>query len=489
MTATATDANDPSNQLTYSWEENDLGPASGSATTPDSDADGMARPIFRILPPTNAGATRNFPSLPYILNNANVPPLTYSGTSPTGAVCNAGNCITGEILPSIGRVMSFRVTVRDNNAGSGGAADALTTVTVDGATGPFRITAPNTNVTWPANSSQTVTWDVNGSNGNAANVKISLSTDGGQTFPTTILATTPNDGTEQITVPNVATTQARIKVEAVNNIFFDIDDANFSITGGTAAGSAANISTRLPVGTGDNLLITGFIITGPGGSTKKLMVRGTGPSTNLPGALANPTLELRDNSGALIGSNDNWGTTVIGGIITSDQVAEIQGSGLAPTNAAETALIGTVAPGSYTAQVRGANNTTGIGVAEAFDLSLGSGAKVANVSTRGQVGAGDNLMIAGFIIVNNPLQVVVRGIGPSLTNFGIPNALGDPTLELRDGNGALVLANDGGPPNRPRSWRPVCNPQTTPNRRSCKPSSRAPIPPSSAGSITASGSA
>jgi hypothetical protein len=210
----------------------------------------------------------------------------------------------------------------------------------------------------------------------------------------------------------------------------------------TATGSAANISTRLPVGTGDNLLITGFIITGPGGSTKKLIVRGSGPSTNVPGALANPTLEFHDNTGSLIASNDNWRTTVIGGIITSDQVAEIQASGLAPANDAESALIGTVSPGSYTAQVRGANNTTGIGVAEAFDLSLGSAAKVANVSTRGQVGAGDNLMIAGFIIVNNPLRVVVRGIGPSLIPFGIPNALTDPTLELHDGNGALVLGND-----------------------------------------------
>jgi hypothetical protein len=212
--------------------------------------------------------------------------------------------------------------------------------------------------------------------------------------------------------------------------------------GTTASGSAANISTRLFVGTGDNLLITGFIITGPGGSTKKLIVRGTGPSTGVPGALANPTLELHDNSGALIASNDNWKTTVIGGIITQDQVAEIQASTLAPTNDAESALIGTLAPGSYTAQVRGANNATGIGVAEAFDLSLASTAKLSNVSTRGQVGAGNDLMIAGFIIVNNPLKVVVRGIGPSLANFGVPNPLANPTLELRDSNGAVVLAND-----------------------------------------------
>jgi hypothetical protein len=209
-----------------------------------------------------------------------------------------------------------------------------------------------------------------------------------------------------------------------------------------ASGSAANISTRLPVGTGDSLLITGFIIQGPAGSTKKVLVRGIGPSIPLPGVLADPTLELRDNGGARLASNDNWRTTQLGGIITADQVAEIQAANLAPTNDAESALIATLAPGSYTAQIRGANNTTGIGVAQAYDLSLTSPAKLANVSTRGFVQAGDNLMIGGFITVNGPLRVVVRGIGPSLIPFGIPNALVDPTLELRDGNGALILGND-----------------------------------------------
>ena len=201
------------------------------------------------------------------------------------------------------------------------------------------------------------------------------------------------------------------------------------VTGG-ATGSAANISTRLPVGTGDNILITGFIVTGPGGSTKRVLVRGIGPSTGVPGALADPTLELHDGTGALIASNDNWRTTQIGGIITADQVAEIQATGAAPTNDAESALIATLAPGNYTAQIRGANNTTGIGVAEAYDLDLPSAAKLANVSTRGFVQTGDNLMIGGFIIVNNPVRVVVRGIGPSLAAVGVPNPLADPTLEL-----------------------------------------------------------
>lgn len=209
-----------------------------------------------------------------------------------------------------------------------------------------------------------------------------------------------------------------------------------------ATGSAANISTRLPVGTGDNILITGFIITGPGGSTKRVLVRGMGPSTNLAGALADPTLELHDGPGALIASNDNWRTTQIGGIITADQVADIQATGAAPGNDTESALIGTLAPGNYTAQIRGANSTTGLGVAEAYDLNVASGARLANVSTRGFVQTGDNLMIGGFILVNNPVRIVVRGIGPSLTAAGVPNPLADPTIELRDGAGTLILAND-----------------------------------------------
>ncbi len=439
LTATATDANDPASQLTYSWEENDLGPASGTATTADSDADGMARPIFRVMQPTNAGATRNFPSLPYILNNANVPPVTYSGTSPTGAVCNAGNCITGEILPSIGRVMSFRVTVRDNNAGSGGAADATMTVTVDGATGPFRIAAPNTNVSWPASSTQTVTWDVNGSNANAANVKISLSTNGGQTFPTTILASTPNDGTEQITVPNAATTQARIKVEAVNNVFFDINDANFAITGGTPVTTVlGNISTRLRVLAGDNALIGGMIATGT--ANKRVIIRAIGPSLipfGIADALANPTLDLFQGS-TLLSSNDDWQN--------SSQQLEITNSGLAPSSTAESAIIWTLTPGqNYTAVVRGLNSTTGIGVVEAFDLDQAAASKLGNISTRGFVDVNDNVMIAGLIVApanGTNLRILVRALGPTLTGFGVPNALANPTLDLVNSSGTVIRSND-----------------------------------------------
>jgi hypothetical protein len=463
LSATATDANDPANQLTYSWEENDLGPASGTATTPDSDADGMARPIFRILPPTNAASTRNFPSLTYILNNANVPPVTYTGTSATGAVCNFGNCITGEILPSIGRAMSFRVTVRDNNAGSGGVADAAMTVTVDGATGPFRVTAPNTNVSWPANSTQTVTWDVGGSNANAANVKISFSADGGQTFPTTILAATPNDGTEQITVPNIGTTQARLKVEGLANIFFDISDVNFTVTGGgpvptptpSATPSAtpgatptprpatlANISTRLQVGTADRVMIAGFIV--QGSAPKRVLIRAAGPSLTqfgVPNALANPRLELHDAS-STIGANDDWQTTQIGGVITADQVVDIQNSQLAPANPAESAIIATLPPGNYSAIVQGLSGGTGVGIVEVYDLNAASGSLLGNIATRGFVQTGDNAMIGGFIVVTQPTRVIIRAIGPSLTQFGVPDALANPQLELNDATTTIARNDD-----------------------------------------------
>ena len=277
LTATATDGNDPANQLTYSWEENDLGSATSSGGAADSDADGMARPIFRILTPTNAAATRNFPSLTYILNNANVPPTTYTGTSPTGNVCNFGNCITGEIMPSIARAMSFRVTVRDNNATAGGAADATMTVTVDGATGPFQVSIQNTllPVIWTGNTPQTVTWNVNGSNANAANVKISLSTDGGLTFPTTILASTPNDGSEVINVPNMPTMQARIKVEAVGNIFFDINNVNFQILGGVVAASVS-INGRVQTADGNAISKARISVTDQSGNIQTVSTNSFG---------------------------------------------------------------------------------------------------------------------------------------------------------------------------------------------------------------------
>lgn len=210
-------------------------------------------------------------------------------------------------------------------------------------------------------------------------------------------------------------------------------------------GLIANVSTRLPVGTGDNALIEGFIVQGAAGSTKKILVRAIGPSLRpfgITDALANPTLDIFDSSNTKIASNDDWKTTQAGGIITGDQAAEIQGSKLAPSNDLESAIIASLAPGSYTAVVRGAGNSVGTGVVDAFDLSAASSARLANISTRGLIQPGDKLMIAGFIIQNGSARAVITAVGPSLAAFGITNALPDTTLQLRDQNGVIVREND-----------------------------------------------
>jgi uncharacterized delta-60 repeat protein len=211
------------------------------------------------------------------------------------------------------------------------------------------------------------------------------------------------------------------------------------------SGAVGNVSTRLPVGTDDNVLIEGFIVEGPAGSSKKMMVRAIGPSLagfGIGDALANPTLEIHDASNAIVAKNDDWKITELGGLITADQSAEIAASQLSPDNDLESAIIANLAPGSYTAVVRGVGNTIGTGVVDAYDLSPASPARLANIATRGLIQPGDKLMIAGFIVQNGPVSAVIRAIGPSLTAFGISNALADTTLQLRDQNGAILLEND-----------------------------------------------
>jgi hypothetical protein len=187
------------------------------------------------------------------------------------------------------------------------------------------------------------------------------------------------------------------------------------------------------VETGDNVLIGGFIVTGT--QPKKVIIRALGPSLSsfFPGVLADPVLELHDSSGGLIASNDNW---------RSAQEAEIIATTIPPSNDLESAIVATLPANSsaYTAIVRGVNNSTGIGVVEAYDLDRTVDSKLANISTRGLVQTGDNVLIAGTIVVGGVSQkVIVRAIGPSLN---LPGKLADPTLELRDSNGALLEAND-----------------------------------------------
>jgi hypothetical protein len=188
-------------------------------------------------------------------------------------------------------------------------------------------------------------------------------------------------------------------------------------------------------------MIAGFIV--QGSAPKRVLIRAAGPSLTqfgVPNALANPQLELHDTT-SLIGMNDDWQTTQIGGVITSDQVAEIQNSGLAPRDPLESAIIATLAPGSYTAIVQGVNGGTGVGIVEAYDLGANSGSLLANIATRGFVQTGDNVMIGGFIVVTQPTRVIIRAIGPSLTQFGVPDALANPQLELDDAT-TMIARND-----------------------------------------------
>jgi parallel beta-helix repeat protein len=201
---------------------------------------------------------------------------------------------------------------------------------------------------------------------------------------------------------------------------------------------ALNISTRLRVERGERVMIGGFIVTGS--APKKVAIRGVGPSLanfGLGDVLADPTLELRGSDGALLLQNDNWQDDPA-------QAAELTDLGLALPDSRESGLVATLDPGAYTAIIAGKNQTSGIALAEIYDADAAAGSKLANLSTRGFVRTGDNVMIGGFILGNGggSATVAVRGIGPSLGQFGLSNVLADPTLELRDGNGALLIAND-----------------------------------------------
>lgn len=202
LTGSATDAENTG--LTYSWEQNDTGPA-GNWNAPTGNA-----PLFRSYLPSTV-PFRYFPKIQDVLSNT---------------------VTIGEFWPNYARSLEFRLTVRDNNAGCGGVANDDAAITVSGTSGPFRVTAPASPVSWNGNSSQTITWNVANTTAapvSCANVSILLSTDGGLTYPITIVASTPNDGSEVITVPNVNTSTARIMVASVGNVFYHINPSNFTI--------------------------------------------------------------------------------------------------------------------------------------------------------------------------------------------------------------------------------------------------------------------
>ncbi len=246
LTGSASDAN-AGDVLTYCWEQND--------NTTTTGANSKASPTKTTGPnwisfrPTTS-PTRYFPQLSTIL----------AGGLTTGPLTGGDAGITTEALSSVARTLNFRLTVRDNSPYSSTAPVKVgqtqftdMVVTVSAASGPFAVTSPNTAVSWAGGSSQAITWSVASTTAapvSCANVKISLSTDGGQTFPTVLIASTPNDGTETLTIPNTATTTARIKVEAVGNIFFDISNTNFTITAGSSCGAPSGLASSSITTTG-----------------------------------------------------------------------------------------------------------------------------------------------------------------------------------------------------------------------------------------------
>jgi hypothetical protein len=189
--------------------------------------------------------------------------------------------------------------------------------------------------------------------------------------------------------------------------------------------------------TNDSVGIGGFIITGT--EAKQVLLRGIGPSLsqfNVPNPLADPVLELHGPNGFTTIINDNWMDT---------QGAAIQATGLAPANALESAILASLSPGAYTGILKGQNNGVGVGLVEVYDVSQAAASKLGNISTRGFVSTGDEIMIGGFILGGNntgQANIVVRGLGPSLTAFGIPDVLANPELELRDSTGTVIRANN-----------------------------------------------
>jgi minor extracellular serine protease Vpr len=206
------------------------------------------------------------------------------------------------------------------------------------------------------------------------------------------------------------------------------------VNAGLPTSTLLNIATRLRVQTGENVLIGGFIITGTG--SKKVIIRGIGPSLAqfFNGALADPTLELFQGN-TMLASNNDW----------KESQAEIEATGIPPTNDKESAIVRMLAPGNYTAVLRGNGGSTGIGVVEVYDLDQNSNSKLANIASRGFVDTDNNVMIGGLIVGPSggaSTKVVVRAIGPTLSNFGIAGALQDPTLDLVNSSGAVVRSNN-----------------------------------------------
>lgn len=354
LTGTGSDPN--SDPITYTWEQMD----NAVATMPPV-ATSTSGPMFRSFKGT-ASPSRYMPRLVDVVNNVNP---------------------TWEVLNSVGRTLNFRLTVRDNHVGGGCTAEDNMVVTVNGTAGPFVVTAPNTAVSWPASSTQTVTWNVAGTTAapvSCANVDILLSTDGGLTYPTTLVSATPNDGTQAITLPNVVSSTARIMVKGNGNIFYDISNVNFSITassnGFTVAVTPPSQSVCTPTSANYTVAV---------GVTGSFSGNVTLSATNLP---AGATATFSPNP--VVAPGNSTLTITTSGVAAGTYTFTVTGTSGAQSQSATASLTVLAGAPAQVTLVQPANGETGVSQtplfkwnpaanATAYDLQVATDAGFANI--------------------------------------------------------------------------------------------------------------
>ncbi len=412
LTGSATDAD--GDAITYCWEEWDLG--TGGAW--NNGAASTTAPLFKSRIPKGVGY-RTFPDSARIIAN-------YLPATP-GAVMGG---LKGETLPTVARALKFRLTVRDNRAGGGGVvtggsgcqAGFTGTFQVNVANaGPFAVTVPNGGESWAGASTQTVTWNVNGTDAapiSTANVKITLSIDGGLTYPTVVLASTANDGSESITVPGTPTTTARMRIEAVGNIYFDISNANFTITapptgftfdansGGSVTCGGAATSTVTQGTTSQGGFNTPINLTASGNPAGTTVSFGTNPVT--PGSSSTVTL---NNTNTLAPGTYNVTVTGTAGTTTqTTTIAFVVAPGTPPSITAQPTNVTACAGSTATFSV----STSTAGASFQWQVSTNGGATWTDIA--GATGSGYSINTVAGSDNNNQYHAVITTTCASATS-------------------------------------------------------------------------
>jgi hypothetical protein len=441
LNATASDAN--GDVISYNWEGWDVG-AAGSWP---SAATSTTRPLFRTRV-SKATGERTFPDIRVIAAN-------YPGTAAPSVM----NGLRGEVLPAVARQMKFRLTVRDNRANGGGVVsagegcqDAATFVVNAVGTTPFAVTSPNGGESFAGGSSQTITWNIAGTDVapiNVANVKISLSTDGGLTYPTVLIASTPNDGTESVTIPSTPSTTARIKVEALAHIFFDISNANFTITG-IATGFTFNSPTVTPVSCPAPASMTTagpLTATFTGGFSNPVTLSATGNPPGTTVTFSNATLTTGSPSSNVTLNNTNtlaagsYTITVLGSTTgatnqTRDIVFTINagtGPGITTQPASQTVCVGSNVTFNVAA--------SGSGLSYQWQVSTNGGGTFTNVA--GQITASYTISSVAIGLSGNQYRCVVSTLcGSTNSNAAILTVNAAPAITAQPQDLTLCTGNN-----------------------------------------------